>query len=79
MINYHDHEQLREERSHLVVRENCLYSVNHVLNKTLVGQAGGVGGKTSQEVEMMQREQENSGEEEVDFSQSCPDHRRSNM
>ena len=46
--------------------ENCLYSVNHVLNKTLIGQAGGVGGKTRQEVEMMQGEQENSGEEEVD-------------
>ena len=30
----------------------------------LIGQAGGVGGKTRQEVEMMQGEQENSGEEE---------------
>ena len=36
-----------------VVGENCLYSLNHVLNKMLIGQAGGVGGKTSQEVEMM--------------------------
>ena len=32
----------------------------------LIGQAGGVGGKTRQEVEMMQGEQENSGEEEAD-------------
>ena len=38
--------------------ESCLYSVNHVLNKTLIGQAGGVGGKTRQEVEMMQGEQD---------------------
>ena len=49
-----------------MVREHCLYSVNHVLNKTLIGQAGGVGGKTRQEVEMIQGEQENSGEEEAD-------------
>ena len=27
----------------------------------LIGQAGGIGGKTRQEVEMMQGEQENSG------------------
>ena len=39
---------------HPMVRENCLYSVNHVLNKTLIGQAGSIGGKTRQEVEMMQ-------------------------
>ena len=45
----------------------------------LIGQAGGVGGKTRQEVEMMQGEQENSGEEEVDSSHSCPDHRSSRM
>ena len=34
----------------------------------LIGQAGSIGGKTRQEVEMMQKEQENSGEEEVDSS-----------
>ena len=62
-----------------MVRENCLYSVNHVLNKTLIGQARGVGRKTRQEVEMMQGEQENSEEEEVDSSHSCPDHRSSRM
>ena len=45
----------------------------------LIGQAGGVGGKTRQEVEMMQREQENSGKEEADSSHSCPDHRSSRM
>ena len=39
----------------------------------LIGQAGGVDRKTRQEVEMMQGEQENSEEEEVDFSHSCPD------
>ena len=59
--------------------ENCLYSVNHVLNKTVIGQAGGVGEKTRQEVEMMQGEQENSGEEEVDSSHSCPYHRSSRI
>ena len=32
----------------------------------LIGQAGGVGGKNRQEVEMMQGEQENSGKEEAD-------------
>ncbi|CAO2627857.1 hypothetical protein LEMLEM_LOCUS19710 [Lemmus lemmus] len=31
--------------------ENCLYSVNHVLNKMLIGQAGSIGGSTRQEVE----------------------------
>ena len=62
-----------------VVQENCLYSVNHVLNKTLIGQARGVGGKARQELEMLQEEQENSGEEEVDSSHSCPDHRSSRM
>ena len=45
----------------------------------LIGQAGGVGGKTSQEVEMMQGEQENSGEEELDSSHSYPDHWSSRM
>ena len=34
----------------------------------LIGQARGVGRKTRQEVEMMQKEQENSGKEEVDSS-----------
>ena len=33
-----------------VIRENCLYSVNH-FNKTLIGQAGSIGGSTRQEVE----------------------------
>ena len=41
----------------------------------VTGQAGGIGGKTRQELEMMQGEQENSGEEEVDSSYSCPGHR----
>ena len=36
----------------------------------LIGQTGSIGGKTRQEVEMMQGEQENSGEEEVDSSHS---------
>ena len=44
----------------------------------LIGQAGGVGKKARQEVEMMQGEQ-NSGKEEVDSSHSCPDHRSSRM
>ena len=48
-------------------------------NKTLFGQAGSIGGKTRQEVEMMQGEQENSVEEEVDSSPSCADHRSSRM
>ncbi|CAO2631769.1 hypothetical protein LEMLEM_LOCUS21466, partial [Lemmus lemmus] len=34
--------------------ENCLYSV-HVLNKTLIGQAGRIGGSTRQEVEARAR------------------------
>ena len=45
----------------------------------LIGQAGSIGGKTRQEVEMMQWEQENTGKEEVDSSQSSPDHQRGNM
>ena len=32
-------------------------------NKTLIGQAGSIGGKTRQEVEVMQWEQENSGKQ----------------
>ena len=34
-------------------------------NKTLTGQAGSIGGKTRQEVEVMQWEQENSGKQEA--------------
>ena len=45
-----------------MIRENCLYSVNH-FNKTLIGQAGSIGGKARQEVEVMQWEQENSGKQ----------------
>ena len=33
-------------------------------NKTLIGQAGSIGGKTRQEVEVMQWEQKNSGKQE---------------
>ena len=33
----------------------------------LIGQAGSIGGKTRQEVEVMQWEQENSGKEEAGF------------
>ena len=36
----------------------------------LIGQAGGVGRETRQEMKMMQGEQENSGDEEVDSSHS---------
>ena len=45
----------------------------------LIGQAGDVGGKARQEVEMMQGKQENSGEVEVDSSLSCPEHRSRRM
>ena len=45
----------------------------------LIGQAGGIGGKTRQEVEMMQGEQENPGKEEADSSHFCSDHRSSKM
>ena len=45
----------------------------------VTGQAGGIGGKTRQEVEMMQGEQENSWEEEFDYSHSHPDHWSSRM
>ena len=45
----------------------------------LIDLAGGVGGETRPEVEMMQGEQENSGEKEVDSSHSCPDQRSSRM
>ena len=34
-------------------------------NKTLIGQAGSIGRKTRQEVEVMQWEQENSGKQEA--------------
>ena len=40
----------------------------------VTGQAGGIGGKTRQKLEMMQGEQGYSGEEEVDSTYSCPDH-----
>ena len=40
--------------------ENCLYSVNH-FNKTLIGQAGSIGGKARQEVGVGQRDWEYSG------------------
>ena len=40
----------------------------------VAGQAGGVCGNTRQEVEMMQGEQEISGEEEIDSSYFWPDH-----
>ena len=45
----------------------------------LIVQAGGVDGKTREEVEMMQGEQENSEEEEIDSSYSCPDYWSSRM
>ena len=45
----------------------------------LIGQTGDVDGETRQGMEMMQGEQENSGEEEVDSSHSCPDYRSSRM
>ena len=35
----------------LVAQENCLYSVNHVLNKCWL--AGNIGGKTKQEVDIV--------------------------
>ena len=41
----------------------------------VTGQAGGIGRKTREELEMMQGEQENSREEEVGSSYSYPDHR----
>ena len=40
----------------------CILSIMY-FNKTLIGQAGSIGGKTRQEVEVMQREQENSGKQ----------------
>ena len=43
-----------------MIRENCLYSVNH-FNKTLIGQAGSIGGKARQEVGVEQRDWEYSG------------------
>ena len=47
-----------------MIRENCLYSVNH-FNKTLIGQAGSIGGKARQEVGMEQRDWEYSGTQEA--------------
>ena len=40
----------------------------------VTGQAGGIGKKTREELEMMQGEQENSQEDEVGSSYSSPDH-----
>ena len=40
-------------------------------NKTLIGQAGSIGGKTRQEVEVMQWEQENSGKQESPSASSA--------
>ena len=50
-----------------LVWENCLYSVNHVLNKRWLAssQAGNIGGTTIQEVEARQWEQEHSGKKEA--------------
>ena len=58
-----------------MVWDNCLYSVNYILNKRWLAssQAGSIGGTTRQEVEAGQGEQENSGKEEALSSQSCPD------
>ena len=43
-----------------MVWENCLYSVNQRFNKTLIGQAGSIGRKARQEVEVEQRDWEYS-------------------
>ena len=42
----------------------CILSIIY-FNKTLIGQAGSIGGKTRQEVEVEQREQEYSGKQEA--------------
>ena len=47
-----------------MIRENCLYSVNH-FNKTLIGQAGSIGGKARQEVGVEQRDWEYSSKQEA--------------
>ena len=50
--------------------DNGLYSENYILNKFRLAssQAGSLGRTTRQEVEVGQREQENSGKEEAHFS-----------
>ena len=37
-------------------------------NKTLIGQAGSIGGETRQEVEVEQKEREYSGKQEASFA-----------
>ena len=61
-----------------MIRENCLYSVNH-FNKTLIGQAGSIGGKARQEVGVEQRDWEYSGKTGSSLRHSCADHQRGNM
>ena len=61
-----------------MIRENCLYSVNH-FNKTLIGQAGSIGGKARQEVGVEQRNWEYFGKTGSSLRQFCPDHRRGKM
>ena len=48
-------------------------------NKTLIGQAGSIGGKARQEVGVEQRDWEFSGTQKLSLSHSCADHRRGNM
>ena len=50
--------------------DSGLYSVNYILNKrwSISSQAGSIGGTTRQEVEVGQREQENSGKKEAHSS-----------
>ena len=47
-------------------------------NKMLIGQAGSIGWKARQEVEVEQRDWEYSGTQEAP-PQFCPDHRRGKM
>ena len=47
-------------------------------NKTLIGQAGSIGGKARQEVEVEQRDWEYSGTQEA-LRHSCADHQRGSM
>ena len=42
----------------------CILSIMY-FDKMLIGQAGSIGGKTRQEVEVEQRERENSGKQEA--------------
>ena len=55
-IDKHTLSKMMLVSSSVVVWENCLYSVNHVLNKCWLAR---------QEVEVEQREQEYSGKQEV--------------